>query len=84
VKDVEEATKLLKTRKFRVERYTGQMNVPHRQKVERKFLQGEVSVLVAAEAYELGVDNPNISTVVRIGCPRNLGVLLQEVGRAGT
>ena len=42
-----------------------------------------MSVLVATESFELGVDNPNINQVVRIGCPRNLGVLLQEVGRAG-
>jgi len=29
------------------------------------------------------VDNPNISQVIRIDCPHNLGVLLQELGRAG-
>ena len=40
-------------------------------------------MLVATESYELGVDNPNITQVIRIGCPRNLGVLLQELGRAG-
>lgn len=39
--------------------------------------------MVATESYELGVDNPNISKIVRIGCPRNLSVLLQEVGQAG-
>ena len=42
----------------------------------------EISVLVATESYELGVDSPNISQIIRIGCPRNLGVFLQEVGRA--
>ena len=50
---------------------------------DRQFLHGEISVLVATESYELGVDNPNISQIIRIGCPRNLGVFLQEVGRAG-
>lgn len=44
---------------------------------------GDLAVLVATESFELGVDNPNINQVVRIGCPRNLGVVLQEVGRAG-
>jgi len=42
-----------------------------------------MSVLVATESYELGVDNPNVSKIIRIGCPRNLGVFLQEVGRTG-
>ena len=50
---------------------------------DRKFLHGEISVLVVTESYELGVDNPNISQIIRIGCPRNLGVFLQEVGHAG-
>ena len=44
---------------------------------------GKISVEERTESFELGVDNPNINQVVRIGCPRNLGVLLQEVGRAG-
>ena len=46
-------------------------------------MQGDVSVLVATESYELGVDNPNINEVIRIGCPCNIRVLLQELGRAG-
>ena len=80
VKDVEEATELLRKENFVVDKYTGQMSVWDREKVDRKFSQGEISLLVATESYELGVDNPNISKVLRIGCPRNLGVLLQEVG----
>ena len=47
------------------------------------FQQGETSVLVATESYKLGVDNPNVNQVIRIGCPRNLGVFLQEIGHAG-
>ena len=42
-----------------------------------------MSVLVARESFELGVDNPNINQVVHIECPGKLGILLQEVGRAG-
>ena len=40
-------------------------------------------MLVATESFELGVDNLNTTQVIRIGCPRNLGILLQELGRAG-
>ena len=59
------------------------MSVDDRQQADRKFLKGDLTVLIATESFELGVDNPNISQVIRIGCPRNLGVLLQEVGHAG-
>jgi len=83
VKDVEDVTDVIKRGDVNVSKYTGKMNVDVRKETEKQFLQGKFSVLVATEAYELGVDNPNISQVVRIGCPRNLGVLLQELGRAG-
>ena len=83
VKDVEEVTEALKQDGIKVDKYTGQMNVEDRKQTDKKFLQGDTSVLVATESYELGVDNPNINQVIRIGCPRNLGVLLQELGRAG-
>ena len=40
-------------------------------------------MLVATESFELGVDYTNITQVIKIGCPCNLGVLLQELSRAG-
>lgn len=83
VKDVEEVSELLKQSGFKVGRYTGQMTVEDRKKADRKLLNDDLSVLVATESFELGIDNPNINQVVHIGCPHNLGVLLQEVGRAG-
>ena len=83
VKDVEEVTEILCQGNFKIGKYTGQMTVEDRKQADRKFLQGELSILVATESFELGVDNPNINQVIRIGCPCNLGVLLQEVGHAG-
>jgi len=43
------------------------MSTEDPKQAEKKFLQGEITVLVATESYELGVDNPNISQVIRIG-----------------
>ena len=83
VKDVEEVVEILRKDGIKAGKYTGQMTVEDRKQSEKLFLQGDISVLVATESYELGVDNPNINQVIRIGCPRNLGVLLQELGRAG-
>ena len=80
VKDVEEVADKLRLNGCKAGKYTGQMTVDDRKQVDRKFLRGEISVLVATESYELGVDNPNVSQVIRIV---NLGVLLQEMGRAG-
>ena len=83
VKDIEDVTDIFKRGNVDVGKYTGRMNVKERKQAEKNFLQGSYSVLVATESYELVVDNPNITQVIRIGCPCNLGVLLQELGRAG-
>ena len=83
VKDVDEVSELLKQCSFKVGKYTEKMSVEEQKLADQKFLVGDLAVLVATESFELGVDNPNINQVVRIGCPRNPGVLLQEVGHAG-
>ena len=83
VRDVEQMTDLLNKNNVSAIKYTGQMALEDRVSAENRFLKGDTSVLVATESFELGVDNPRITQVVRIGCPRNLGVLLQEFGRAG-
>ena len=83
VRDVEQMTDLLNRNNVSAIKYTGQMALEDRVSAENRFLKGDASVLVATESFELGVDNPRITQVVRIGCPRNLGVLLQEFGRAG-
>ena len=76
VRDVEDVTEFLKQDGAKVRQYAGKMSIEDQKQTEKKFLQGEITVLVATESYELGVDNPNISQVIRIGCPCNLGVLL--------
>jgi len=83
VKDVEEVADKLRSNGYKAGKYTGQMTVDDRKLADKKFFRGDVNILVATESYELGVDNPNVSQIIRIGCPRNLGVLLQELGRAG-
>ena len=81
--DVEEITDILRQKSIKPGRYTGQISVSDQKQADKMFQQGETSVLVATESYELGVDNPNVNQVIRIGCPRNLGVFLQEIGHTG-
>ena len=83
VQDIDKVTDILHQGGCKVGKYTGQMSIDDRQQADRKFLAGDLTVLIATESFELGVDNPNITQVIRIGCPQNLGVLLQELGHAG-
>jgi len=77
VSDVEQMTELLNKSVTSAMKYTGHMKLDDRVLIERRFLKGEAPVLVATEAYELGVDNPNITQVVRIGCPRNIDAFIE-------
>lgn len=49
----------------------------------RKFKNNEVCVLVATNAFGMGIDKPNIRYTVHFGMPRSLENFYQEVGRAG-
>ena len=81
VRDVEWIAEHFCSNGVKAGKYTGPMESEDKNETERRFLQGEFSVLVATEAFELGVSNQNYT--IRVGSPRNLGILLQEFGRAG-
>ena len=74
---MEEITDILRQKSIKAGIYMGQISASDQKQADKLFQQGDTSVLVATESYELGVDNPNIDQVIRIGCPRNLGVFLQ-------
>src|SRR5215210_6243184 len=54
-----------------------------RAKVQRRFLADEVRVICATNAFGMGVDKPNVRTVVHASVPASLEAYYQEAGRAG-
>ena len=55
----------------------------HRADVQRRFLADEVRVVVATNAFGMGVDKPNVRTVVHASVPSSLEAYYQEAGRGG-
>jgi ATP-dependent DNA helicase RecQ len=54
-----------------------------RAEVQRRFLSDQVRVICATNAFGMGVDKPNVRTVVHASVPASLEAYYQEAGRAG-
>ena len=55
----------------------------HRADVQRRFLADDLRVVVATNAFGMGVDKPNVRTVVHATVPSSLEAYYQEAGRGG-
>jgi ATP-dependent DNA helicase RecQ len=65
------------------EAYHAGVDRERRAAVQRRFLADEIPVIVATNAFGMGVDKPNVRTVVHASTPPSLEAYYQEAGRAG-
>src|SRR5207248_2246055 len=63
--------------------YHAGLDRERRAAVQRRFLRDDVRVVVATNAFGMGVDKPNVRTVVHASVPASLEAYYQEAGRAG-
>lgn len=66
-----------------VGRYHGKLRAPVRKECQERFMRGELQVMVATNAFGLGIDKPDIRFIVHYGMPGSLESYYQEAGRAG-
>lgn len=63
--------------------YHGDLERHVRRAVQDQFMQGEARLVLATNAFGMGVDRENIRFVVHADVPGSLESLYQEIGRAG-
>jgi DNA topoisomerase III len=68
---------------FRAEAYHAGLDAKRRNRVQQDFLSGNAEVMVATIAFGMGIDKPNIRTVIHTALPSSLEGYYQEIGRAG-
>ena len=63
--------------------YHAGMTKTARTTVHEDFLDGRLEVVVATTAFGMGIDKPDVRSVVHAGLPDSLDSYYQEIGRAG-
>ena len=63
--------------------YHAGLDRDRRAAVQRRFLGDDVRLVVATNAFGMGVDKPNVRTVLHASVPASLEAYYQEAGRAG-
>jgi ATP-dependent DNA helicase RecQ len=63
--------------------YHAGLSPGERDRAQRDFLEGRAEVIVATNAFGMGIDRADVRAVVHLGPPSSLEAYYQEVGRAG-
>ena len=79
----EETASLLRDKGYRAAFYHAGIDASERTRVASGFARGELDVVVATNAFGMGIDRPDIRVVVHIQPPATIEAYYQEVGRAG-
>ena len=83
IKAVNEVYELLKRSGYRATRYHGQLKPAERTQNQDAFMSGEIPIIVATNAFGMGIDKPDLRYVIHFQMPGSLESYYQESGRAG-
>lgn len=74
---------LLKSNNISVGKYHAGMEDRDREENQKDFIFDKIKVIVATNAFGMGVDKPNVNYVIHYNCPMDIESYYQEIGRAG-
>ena len=82
-KEVDKIWDLLRRAGIQAVRYHGGMEDWERNQNQDSFLQEKVNLIVATNAFGMGINKPDVRYVVHYNLPKNIESYYQEIGRAG-
>ena len=82
-KEVEKIYEGLLKRNIDVLKYHAGMSNEDRKLNQDKFINDDANIIVATNAFGMGIDKPNIRWVIHYNMPQSIENYYQEIGRAG-
>lgn len=82
-KNVENITERLSSDGFSVTSYHGGMDEAERSSNQEDFIYDRKNIMVATNAFGMGIDKSNVSYVIHYNMPKDVESYYQEAGRAG-
>ena len=82
-KEVDNLYENLKSKGYNISYYHAGLPEKIRKENQENFIYDRASIMVATNAFGMGIDKPNIRYVVHYNMPRNIESYYQEIGRAG-
>ena len=82
-KEVDSLYELLDKRGLSVTRYHAGLSDDERKVNQEDFVYDRKNIIIATNAFGMGIDKPNIRYVIHYNMPKNIEGYYQEIGRAG-
>ncbi len=82
-KEVEQLYERLRKKGYAVGKYHRGLGEEERASFQEDFLHDNLLVMIATNAFGMGIDNSNVRYVIHYNLPKNIEAYYQEAGRAG-
>jgi ATP-dependent DNA helicase RecQ len=83
IKNLEYYSQILRDKGYRHGIYHGKLDAQKRKSMQRNFIEGKEQLMLATNAFGMGIDKADIRFVIHAELPSSVESYYQEIGRAG-